>query len=109
MKVKFILLSILLTFILGTLSCQPSATGTKKTIVVTYSVLGSVVKELVGDKAEVIISMPNGMDPHDWEPSAKDVENINKADLVIDNGLGLEGGLQKTFENAKDKGVVFFT
>jgi zinc/manganese transport system substrate-binding protein len=109
MKIKFILLSVLFIFILGTLSCQPSVTGTKKTIVVTYSVLGSVVKELVGDKADVIVSMPNGMDPHDWEPSAKDVENINKADLVIDNGLELESGLQKTFESAKDKGVEFFT
>jgi zinc/manganese transport system substrate-binding protein len=92
-------------------ACQPTntqATG-KKSIVVTYSVMGSVVKELVGDAVNVIVPIPNGQDPHDWEPSAKDIEAINKADLVIQNGLDLEGGLQKTLEEAENHGVRFFT
>jgi zinc/manganese transport system substrate-binding protein len=49
------------------------------------------------------------LDPHEWEPSAKDIETINKADLVIENGLGLEGGMQKTLQVARDNGVKFFT
>jgi zinc/manganese transport system substrate-binding protein len=80
----------------------------KKSIIVTYSILGSVVKDLVGDKANVTISIPNGLDPHEWAPSAKDIEIINKADLVIENGLGLEGGMQKTLQVARDAGVKFF-
>jgi zinc/manganese transport system substrate-binding protein len=84
-------------------------TNGKKSIVVTYSVLGAVVKELVGDKANVTVSIPNGLDPHEWEPSAKDIEAINKADLVIQNGLGLEGGMEKTLALAKTNGVKFFT
>jgi zinc/manganese transport system substrate-binding protein len=91
-------------------SCQSSKViSGKKTIVVTYSVLGAVVKDLVGDKANVVVPMPNGQDPHDWEPSAKDIETINKADLVVQNGLDLEGGLQKTLEAAESQGVKFFT
>ena len=89
-------------------STAASASG-KKSIVVTYSILGSVVKELVGDQANVTVSIPNGLDPHDWEPSAKDIETINKANLVIQNGLGLEGGLQKTLALAQSNGVKFFT
>jgi zinc/manganese transport system substrate-binding protein len=81
----------------------------KKTIVVTYSVLGSVVKDLVGDRATVIVSMPNGQDPHEWEPSAKDMESLNKADLIVQNGLGLEGGMEKALEQASDGGVKLFT
>jgi zinc/manganese transport system substrate-binding protein len=80
-----------------------------KTIVVTYSVLGSVVKDLVGDKANVIVPMPNGQDPHEWEPSAKDIETIMKADLIVQNGLGLEGGMEKTLQQAQEAGVKFFT
>jgi zinc/manganese transport system substrate-binding protein len=34
---------------------------------------------------------------------------INKADLVVENGLGLEGGMEKTLEAARGKGVKFFT
>lgn len=88
--------------------CGKTATDGKK-IVVTYSVLGSIVKELVGDNATVTVSIPNGQDPHDWEPSARDIEAINNADLVIENGLGLEGGLGKTLTQARNSGVKFFT
>jgi zinc/manganese transport system substrate-binding protein len=101
-------LLVLLVVILGCQSANQSRNN-KRTIVVTYSILGSVVKDLVGDKANVIISVPNGLDPHDWEPSAKDIEAINKADLVVQNGLGLESGLEKTLGTAKGNGVKFLT
>ncbi|MDD5095819.1 MAG: metal ABC transporter substrate-binding protein, partial [Dehalococcoidia bacterium] len=57
----------------------------------------------------VTVSVPNGLDPHEWDPSAKDIEAINKADLVIQNGLGLEGGMGKTLSKAKSNGVKVFT
>jgi len=107
---KYILVSLLLALVMaGTLSCQPSTTSSEKHIVVTYSILGSIVKQLVGDKAVVTVSIPNGLDPHEWEPSAKDIEAINKADLVVENGLNLEGGMLKTLQAARDSGVKFFT
>ncbi len=81
----------------------------QKTIVVTYSVLGAIVRDLIGDQAMVLVSMPNGQDPHGWEPSAKDIERIKKANLVVQNGLGLEEGMQKTLDQAKAAGVPIFT
>ncbi|MFM7964138.1 MAG: metal ABC transporter solute-binding protein, Zn/Mn family, partial [Actinomycetota bacterium] len=38
-------------------------------IVVTYSVLGAFVERLVGDSARVTVLIPDGQDPHDFEPS----------------------------------------
>ncbi len=110
MRAKKIQLAI--TFALGlliALSCQPAPATEKKTIVVTYSVLGSVVRDLVGDKAAVIVSVPNGQDPHDWLPSARDIQTINQANLVVENGLGLENGMQKTLAAARNRGVRLFT
>lgn len=78
------------------------------TIVVTYSVLGSLVSDAVGEQANVIVLIPNGSDPHEWEPSAKDIERVNKADLIVRNGLELEGGIQDVLDNAKDDGVPTF-
>jgi zinc/manganese transport system substrate-binding protein len=112
MKIRYLLVTLMLSAVLlAGIGCgqSPLATSGNKSIVVTYSILGSLVKELVGDDANVIVSIPNGLDPHDWEPSAKDIEAVNKADLVIENGLGLEGGLEKTLQIARDKGVKFFT
>ena len=106
---NIILASLSVFLILGMLSCQPQATSTRKSIVVTHSILGSVVKELVGEEVTVTVSIPNGLDPHEWEPSAKDIEAINKADLIIENGLGLEEGMDRTLEIARIQGVNFFT
>lgn len=77
-------------------------------IVVTHSVLGAVVRDIVGDAAEVTVLIPNGVDPHDWEPSAQDIERINGADLVVANGLGFEAGLEDVLLNAVDSGVTVF-
>ncbi len=80
----------------------------KKTVAVTYSILGSVVKELTGDSVNVVVLMPNGADPHEWEPSAKDIETLNRADLIVQNGLELESGMQKTLSEASRRGVKTF-
>jgi zinc/manganese transport system substrate-binding protein len=81
----------------------------KKVIVVTYSVLGAIVRDLVGDQAAVLVSMPNGQDPHGWEPSAKDIASLNKASLIVQNGLALEEGMQRVLGQAKAAGVPLFT
>jgi zinc/manganese transport system substrate-binding protein len=76
-------------------------------VAVTYSVLGSVVTELVGDNAVVNVVIPDGVDPHSFEPSAKDIEAINNAALVVANGLHLEEGLEDVLDTlAADK--VFY-
>ena len=87
-------------------SATPAPAG--KSIVVTYSVLGSVVKDLVGDAATVTVLMPNGSDPHEWSPSAKDIETLTHADLLVENGLNLEGGMGDAFTQAEKAGVKRF-
>jgi len=48
-------------------------------IAVTYSVIGDLVSQLVGDNATVSVVISDGQDPHDFQPSAKDIETINNA------------------------------
>lgn len=86
----------------------PSAAAERPRIVVTYSILGSLVSELVGDAAEVEVLIPDGVDPHDWQPSARDVEAIQEADLVVANGLGLEQSLGSALDEAGRAGVPIF-
>jgi zinc/manganese transport system substrate-binding protein len=81
----------------------------KKTIITTYSILGAAVKDLVGDSFNVSSAIPNGLDVHEWEPSAKDIEALTKADLIVENGIGLEGGMGKALDQARKGGVKFFT
>ena len=78
------------------------------TVVVTYSVLGSIVEQLVGNTAIVTTLIPDGQDPHEFEPTAKDIESLNNANIVVSNGLDFEEGLEETLENAKTAGVDVF-
>lgn len=90
---------------------QPSADVSKAappSIVVTYAVLGALVRDVVDGQASVTVLIPNGADPHDWEPSAKDIERLNHATLIVRNGLDLEGGLQDALDRAKENGVAMF-
>ncbi len=87
---------------------SPGATD-RPVVVVTYSVLGAVVEEVVGEAAEVVVLMPDGIDPHDWQPSAKDIEAVSDADLVVANGLHLEESLEGALDEAAASGTpVFF-
>ncbi len=67
------------------------------------------MQELVVNQANVTVSIPNGLDPHEYFPSPKDIEAINKAELVVQNGLGLEANFQSYMDSARNAGVKFFT
>ena len=92
----------------GSTDSTDSAVAGGPSIVVTYSILGAVVSEVVGDAADVKILMPNGIDPHEWEPSAKDIEALTNADLIVSNGLDLEGNVMEAIEEAESNGVAVF-
>ncbi|MFM8815547.1 MAG: metal ABC transporter substrate-binding protein [Actinomycetes bacterium] len=105
---KTVLSVICLLGLLPACSTPESESSTRPNIVVTYSVLGSVVVDLVGDAAEVTILIPDGQDPHDFQPSARDIEAINNADIVVSNGLDFEEGLEDVLASAIDSGVSVY-
>ena len=97
-----------LVALLPACSSSEPETSARPNIVVTYSVLGSVVSELVGDRATVTVLIPDGQDPHDFQPSARDIETINNADIVVSNGLDFEEGLEDVLASAIDSGVSVY-
>jgi zinc/manganese transport system substrate-binding protein len=89
-------------------ACAGTETADDRPVVaVTYSVLGSVVSELVGDAVNVQVIISDGTDPHNFEPSAKDIETINNAALVVANGLDLEEGLEDVLASLPSEQVFF--
>jgi zinc/manganese transport system substrate-binding protein len=78
-------------------------------VVVTTTILGDVVRNLVGDAAEVEVVMPPGVDPHDFAPSAQQANAMREADALVVNGLGFEAGLVDTIDAAEGDGVRVIT
>lgn len=74
---------------------SPLAMAKPLQVVASFTVLGDMVQQIGGDDVQVASLVgPNG-DPHTFEPSPRDSQNLNKADLVFVSGLGLEGWMER--------------
>ena len=80
----------------------------KLRVVVTYSVLGDLVKNVAADCAEIVILVGPDGDAHTFEPTPKDGIGLADADLVFENGIGFEPWLDKLHaaSNSKARRVV---
>lgn len=59
-----------------------------------------------GDKAEVITLIPSGTEPHDWEPAAADIRNLEEADLFIYSGAGMEHWVDDVLASLDNKNLI---
>jgi manganese/zinc/iron transport system substrate-binding protein len=89
---------ILLTLLLFGCTRSTETTRSKPLIVATTSILADGIRNLVGDKAEVVSLMPPGVDPHLYKASVRDLDLLTQADLVVYHGLYLEGKMTEIFE-----------
>lgn len=76
---------------LGGCSPSPGAGGSSDSLTVyaTTGYLADAVANIAPD-AEVTTMVGPGGDPHTYQPSTRDIETINDADVVFWNGLYLE-------------------
>jgi zinc/manganese transport system substrate-binding protein len=75
-------------------------------VVATTSILGDITANLVDSAVTLTTIMPPGADPHEFEPSARQVATLRSSDLIIANGLGLEESLGDVLRAAVEDGVV---
>ncbi len=64
-------------------------------ILVTFYPIYKFAKAVGGEKVDVSIIIPSGVEPHDWEPTVQDIERLKKANMIIINGAGLEPWISK--------------
>ncbi|MFB8370733.1 zinc ABC transporter substrate-binding protein AztC [Pseudarthrobacter sp. NPDC055928] len=85
--------------------CSQPNTPEKPQVVVTTNILGDVTRQVLGDQVQVTTLMQPNADPHSFEISAQEASLMGSADLVVSNGLGLEGGLQQHLDRAAKAGA----
>ena len=67
-------------------------------IVATTGMLGDAVRNVVGNRAKVESLMGPGVDPHLYKATQSDLEKLNNADVIVYNGLFLEGKMEDILE-----------
>jgi ABC-type Zn uptake system ZnuABC Zn-binding protein ZnuA len=104
---NFIFSIITLLFIcsFSTLSAQG-----KLKVVSSASMFTDMTSNIAGDKIELKTLVPIGGDPHLYEPTPRDADIVNKADLILVNGLHFEGWILELIENSgTDAKVITIT
>ena len=64
--------------------------NSKLTVISSFYPLFEFSKQVGQDKVDVSLLVPVGVEPHDWEPTIKDVQLMQNADLIVINGIGFE-------------------
>jgi manganese/zinc/iron transport system substrate-binding protein len=77
-------------------------------VVCTTAMVTDIVKQVVGDRAQVEGLMGEGVDPHLYKPTTADVRKVLNADLIFMNGLMLEGRMADTFFKASRMGKLVY-
>lgn len=80
---------------------QPDKPKTK--IVTTFLPMYWFTRAVAGDAAEVEVLVPPGTEVHEYQATLENVKAIASADILVENGLGLEEFLEGTIKNAQNQ------
>lgn len=81
------------------------ASGRRIPVVATIYPLADFARMIGGERVEVTQLLPQGAEPHDWEPSPKEIRELYQAKLVIYNGAGLEPWMKRLLPSLQSHGV----
>lgn len=84
----------------GCASEKPVSPLNQKLVLTSISPLADLIKQVGGDKIQVVNLVPPGTDPHDFEPKPEAVRQVATAKLFLANGVGEEYYLEKLVKNA---------
>jgi len=85
---------------------QVKAPTEKMQVVASFYPLYFFSSQIGGDKAEVLNITPSGAEPHDYEPTPKDLAAIQNSNLLILNGAGLEPWAENVLKGIPTEKVV---
>lgn len=106
-KTSFLFALLCLLAVIRPVSADESALR----IVTSFTILEDLVRELGGEHVSVVNLVPRNSDAHMYRPKPSDSVAISNADLVVFNGLGFEGWIDRLIKDTRkeDKQLVAST
>lgn len=98
MRLALLLLTALL------IGAAPAVAEPRLKAVATFSILGDFVREVGGDAVEVTTLVGPDADAHTYQPRPTDARTLATAQVLVSNGLGFEGWIDRLAEAAGFKG-----
>jgi ABC-type Zn uptake system ZnuABC Zn-binding protein ZnuA len=83
----------------GCRAATPTPGSDLPRVVATTSWLADVARNVAGDRLQVEVLIPAGVDPHEYQPRPQDVALLEQSQVLIVNGLGYEAWLEGTLQS----------
>jgi ABC-type Zn uptake system ZnuABC Zn-binding protein ZnuA len=99
---------LLLALLISACGGQPASSAEQGTPVILTSTpwLADVTQHIAGDRLQVESLLPDGTDPHSYQPTPQDAARLSESKLIIVNGAGYEQFLNSLLGNAGGKTTV---
>jgi zinc/manganese transport system substrate-binding protein len=86
------------------IAVAPAAADTRLKVVATFSILGDFAREVGGDRIDLMTLVGPDADAHTFQPRPTDARTLARAQVLVSNGLGFEGWIDRLAEAAGFKG-----
>lgn len=107
MKLRRFAWMVLLAWLLGGCAGTASAPAPAPAqVIAVESFLADITRNVAGERMTVDNLIPEGMDPHTFDPTPRDVARIAGSRVLVINGSGLESWLQPVLDNAGGERLV---
>ncbi|WOJ90835.1 metal ABC transporter substrate-binding protein [Methylocapsa polymorpha] len=106
---RYVIASVLLGLAAACLSSAQAQASDKLPVVATFTILADFARNVGGNRVEVVTLVgPNG-DAHVYQPTPSDAKKLGAARLILENGLGLEGWIDRLIKASGAKAPVIVT
>lgn len=105
--VSIITLVFMFSILAGCSQSSQSEPKNKMTVVASVYSVYEFTKAVAGDRVNVALLLPPGVEAHDWEPAASDMKKINAANAFFYNGGGMEPWVAKLSTQAGNEKKPF--
>src|SRR5215210_5567838 len=101
-QIAFAQIAVAMTLLLGLSAGAHAAEKVKA--VASFSILGDMVRQVGGDRVDVVTLVGPDGDAHVFEPTPADAKTLAGADILFVNGLGFEGWMERLDKSSGFKG-----
>ncbi|MEY8001405.1 metal ABC transporter substrate-binding protein [Clostridium sp. Mt-5] len=81
-------------------------TQSKPKVVVSFNAMREFASAIGKDKIDITTIIPNGTEPHDFEPTVKDLKTLSNANVFVYSGLGMESWKDKIINSVGNKNLI---
>ncbi len=87
-------------------SATQSKTAGKLKVSVTFDAMKEFTEAVGGDKVEIATIIPDGTEPHDYEPKAQDLVGLSTAKVFVYSGFDMETWADQAVQSANNPNLV---